>query len=459
MLIAGLAHEELRISPERPGGLVYTLMDRHDFVIDPLPNLLFTRDSSLWIGDRVGVTSLAMPARRRETTLTDAIYRHHPRFAGTEFVYRPDLEHLEGGDVLLLAPGVLAVGVGERTTPAGAERLARQVFAAGLAHTILVVPIAQERATMHLDTVCTMVDVDAVLMYPNVASTPVGVHGDRRRRTASPRVDGPAPFLRAAADAMDLDQLRVIDTGLDPVTAEREQWDDGNNTLALAPRLCVGYERNVETNAQLERAGIEVIPIAGSELGSGRGGPRCMSCPMVREPLAAIAHRTGPCLSRRARVGRRRQRRVSWRPSRPCRARRPAASSGSVTVERLGVPLGELRDRLLPVGGRACSSGRSQTGTSRPCARNMPANLRPLAERQRARRRRAGPARPARRPRRPAAPSARAPSPAPGTSTRPARRPAARSGRWRRWPAPATPGRSGRRSRPGRARTRTRRAW
>ncbi|SCG37158.1 arginine deiminase [Micromonospora siamensis] len=285
VLTAGLAHEELRISRERPGGLVYTLMDRHDFVIDPLPNLLFTRDSSLWIGDRVGVTSLAMPARRRETTLTDAIYRHHPRFAGTDFVYHPELEHLEGGDVLLLAPGVLAVGVGERTTPAGAERLARQVFAAGLAHTVLVVPIAQERATMHLDTVCTMVDVDAVLMYPNIASTLSAYTVIAGADGEDPRVDGPAPFLRAAADAMDLDQLRVIDTGLDPVTAEREQWDDGNNTLALAPRLCVGYERNVETNAQLERAGIEVIPIAGSELGSGRGGPRCMSCPLTREPL------------------------------------------------------------------------------------------------------------------------------------------------------------------------------
>jgi len=280
VLMAGLAREEMKPGP---GGLVYQLMDRHDFVIDPLPNLLFTRDSSVWIQDRVAVTSLAMPARRRETTLTHAIYRYHPRFAGTELLYTPGLEHLEGGDVLLLAPGVLAVGVGERTTPAGAERLARRVFAAGLAHTILAVPIAQERATMHLDTVCTMVDVDAVVMYPNVADTltafPVtaGLDGE-------PVVAPSRPFLEAAAEAMGIDRLRIIDTGLDPVTAEREQWDDGNNTLAIAPRLCVAYERNVETNAQLERAGIEVIAISGSELGSGRGGPRCMSCPIERVP-------------------------------------------------------------------------------------------------------------------------------------------------------------------------------
>jgi len=287
VLIAGLAHEELR---GRTGGLVYGLMDQHDFIIDPLPNLLFTRDSSAWVRDRAAVSSLAMPARRRETTLLHTIYRHHPRFAGTHLVYEPTLEPVEGGDVLLLAPGVLAVGVGERTTPAGAERLARRVFAADLAHTILVVPIAQERATMHLDTIVTMVDVDAVLMYPNVADALVAytvVAGE----DGEPQVDGPAPFLRAAADAMDLDALRVIDTGLDPVTAEREQWDDGNNTLAIEPRLCVAYERNVETNAQLERAGIEVIPIPGSELGSGRGGPRCMSCPMVRDPLKQTSGR------------------------------------------------------------------------------------------------------------------------------------------------------------------------
>jgi arginine deiminase len=228
-----------------------------------------------------------MPARARETTLTGAIYGHHPRFAGTRTVYGPELERLEGGDVLLLGPGVLAVGVGERTTPAGAERLARNVFAAGLAATVLVVPVAQERATMHLDTVCTMVDVDAVLMYPNVADSLVAYTVTDGGEL---HVGGPEPFLVAAAKAMHLDTLRVIDTGLDPVTAEREQWDDGNNTLAIAPRLAVAYERNTETNAQLAQAGVQVVAIPGSELGSGRGGPRCMSCPIARDPAPAEEH-------------------------------------------------------------------------------------------------------------------------------------------------------------------------
>ena len=307
VVIAGLAHEELPTG----AGLTYRLMDQHDFVIDPLPNTLFTRDSSVWVRDAAGVTSMAMPARLRESSITGTIYRWHPRFAGSPTLYGRDLEPLEGGDVLLLAPGVVAVGVGERTTPAGAERLARRLFEDGRSselfstsgrrpaqasststgrkefsrtHTVLAVPIAQQRATMHLDTVCTMVDRDAVVAYPAVADTLIAY-----RLTPGPDgepiVTGPLSFLDAAAEAMGVERLRVIPTGLDPVTAEREQWDDGNNTLCLAPGLAVAYERNVETNAQLEAAGIQVIRIPGSELGSGRGGPRCMSCPIVRDPL------------------------------------------------------------------------------------------------------------------------------------------------------------------------------
>ena len=284
-LTTGVRNDEVRGG----FGLVTALLPHDAFLIDPLPNLLFTRDSSVWVRDRVAITSLAMPARKRETQLTELIYRFHPRFADTQRIHGHHYEHVEGGDVLLLAPGVIAVGVGERTTPAGAERLALQVFEAGLADTVLAVPIAQERATMHLDTVCTMVDVDKVVMYPNVADnlTAYAVNQDGRDGDGALllRVSDAEPFLVAAAKAMEIDTLHHIDTGLDPVTAEREQWDDGNNTLALAPRVAVAYERNDATNDRLEESGIEVVRIAGSELGSGRGGPRCMSCPITRDPL------------------------------------------------------------------------------------------------------------------------------------------------------------------------------
>ena len=278
VLTAGLRNDEVRGG----FGLVTSLLAHDDFLIDPLPNLLFTRDSSVWIRDRVAITSLAMPARVRETQLTDLVYSEHPRFAGTPKIHGAHREHVEGGDVLLMAPGVVAVGVGERTTPAGAERLARHLFEADLAHTVLAVPIAQERATMHLDTVCTMVDVDKIVMYPNVADQ-LAAYTVTQGDPGVLEVGAAEPFLVAAAKAMEIDTLHQIDTGLDPVTAEREQWDDGNNTLALAPRLAVAYERNVQTNARLEQAGIEVVRIAGSELGSGRGGPRCMSCPISRD--------------------------------------------------------------------------------------------------------------------------------------------------------------------------------
>ncbi|SDS76709.1 arginine deiminase [Nocardioides scoriae] len=279
-LTAGLRNDEVRGG----FGLVTSLLHSDDFLIDPLPNLLFTRDSSVWIRDKVAVTSLAMPARDRETQLTELIYTLHPRFSGIETIHGWHREHVEGGDVLLLSAGVVAVGVGERTTPAGVERLARQLLADGGAHTVLAVPIAQERATMHLDTVCTMVDVDKIVMYPNVADH-LAAHTVTATEDGQLQVSDSAPFLVAAARAMGIDALHQIDTGLDPVTAEREQWDDGNNTLAVAPRVAVAYERNVETNARLEEAGIEVIAISGSELGSGRGGPRCMSCPIARDEL------------------------------------------------------------------------------------------------------------------------------------------------------------------------------
>ncbi|MBF6350484.1 MULTISPECIES: arginine deiminase [Nocardia] len=282
ILMAGMTFDELPFAADDTS-LVRRMHHGGDFVIDPLPNLLFTRDSSFWVGPKVAITALALPARARETSLTDLIYAFHPRFLGVRRAYESHTAPIEGGDVLLLAPGVVAVGVGERTTPAGAEALARSLFDDGLAHTVLVVPIVQNRATMHLDTVCTMVDTDAVVMYPGVRETLTAYTIRRTGDTDSCVVTGPEPFLPAAAAAMGIGKLRVIDTGTDGVTAEREQWDDGNNTLALGPGVVVAYERNEMTNTRLEDAGIEVLRIPGSELGSGRGGPRCLSCPLARD--------------------------------------------------------------------------------------------------------------------------------------------------------------------------------
>lgn len=293
VLIAGLTPEELRLGH----GVVFELLDRHDFVLDPLPNLVFTRDSSFWVGDRVGVASLG-PDRRRETDLIGVVYRHHPRFAQTKWLYLPDLENVDGGDVLLLGPGVVAVGVGLRTTPAGTERLARRLFGAGLAHTILAVPIGRPRGSGlggpvvtegagHLDTICTVIDHDALLMHPAAAYS-LTAHTISERPEGM-RISRPQPFLEAAAQAMGIDRVHVIDSGTEPAWGPAGRWDDGSNVLALGPSLVVSHERNSDTNARLEAAGVRVIPVPSSELGSVRGGPRCMACSISREPAARPA--------------------------------------------------------------------------------------------------------------------------------------------------------------------------
>ncbi len=283
VLIAGLTPAELRIGH----GVVFELLDRHDFVLDPLPNLVFTRDASFWVGDQVAVASLVSGRRRRETDLATIIYRHHPTFAGTKWLYESDLEHVDGGDVLLLAPGVVAIGVGQRTAPAGAERLARRLFDTGLAHTVLAVPISQSGGAGHLDTVCAVLDVDAVVMHPAVAYT-LTAH-TISPRAAGMRMSRQQPFLEAAAQAMGISRLHVIDSGIDPIWGQPGQRDDGSNVLAVGRRVAISHERNSETNARLEAAGVHVIRVPSSELGSVRGGPRCMTCPVSREPAALPA--------------------------------------------------------------------------------------------------------------------------------------------------------------------------
>lgn len=269
-------------------GAVYQMLSPADFILEPLPNLVFARDTSVWIGDRVAVASPRLPGRRREAQLAGLVYGHHPVFAGTKTLYRADMEPLDGGDVLLVAPGVIAVGCCGQIAPPGVERLARQVFDAGLAHTVLAVALDCGQPGIRLDTVCTMLDTDTVLMRPAAAysltARAITVRGDDLR------VSHPRAFLDAMADAIGVDRLRVVETGLEPV-AGRDQWDDAGNLLALGPRTVISQERNVTTNARLSECGIEVIRVAASELTGGRGGPRSLCCPVARDPAGLSEQR------------------------------------------------------------------------------------------------------------------------------------------------------------------------
>ncbi|CAH6866114.1 Arginine deiminase [Vibrio chagasii] len=289
ILLGGLAYSEL---PIKSSSMLPKMHRPLDFVIEPLPNHLFTRDTSCWVYGGVSLNPMMKPARQRETNHLRAIYRWHPVFAGQDFIkyfgdedLHYDNANIEGGDVLVIGKGAVLIGISERTKPQGVENLAASLFKSGQATEVIAIDLPKHRSCMHLDTVMTHMDIDTFSVYPEIVRKDLDTWRLTPKENGEMRVEKAENYLSAIEGALGLDQLKIITTGGDNYEAEREQWNDANNVLTVKPGTVIGYERNVYTNEKYDKAGIEVLTIPGNELGRGRGGARCMSCPIERDDI------------------------------------------------------------------------------------------------------------------------------------------------------------------------------